>query len=364
MSDALFRRLIIFAPIAIAVMWFANSWLQALWLAQRDARAVTPRGELAAFERTAADVFTSTAPSVVYIFTERQDRSMFGQGPVKRGTGSGFVWDTAGHIITNDHVIAGATRVFVRFDSGARATSTIIGRSPDHDLAVLRVGLSGHTLKPIPIGRSSNLRIGQAVFAIGNPFGLSRTLTTGIVSAVDRTLPTGTGREISGVIQTDAAINPGNSGGPLLDSAGRLIGVNTAIVSGTGSYSGIGFAVPVDTVNRIVPQIIQRGRPARPGIGIRVAPEEFGARFGVVGVIIVDVVPGSPAAVAGLLGVDRSQQLLGDVIVAVNGRDVRTVANLATEFERVGVGKTATLRVLRGNRRRDVQVTIDDITRR
>ena len=200
------------------------------------------------------------------------------------------------------------------------------------------------------------------MFAIGNPFGLSRTLTTGIVSALDRTLPVENGREISGVIQTDAAINPGNSGGPLIDSAGRLIGVNTAILSRTGSSSGIGFAVPVDTVNQIVPQIIQRGRPARPGIGISAAPEEYAAQLGVVGVIIVNVMPGGPADRAGLEGIRRDRRTLGDVIVAVDGEPTRTVGALADALERAGIGNTARLSVMRNGRVREIDVTIADIS--
>ncbi len=361
MSDATFRRLIIFAPLAIAVLWFANNMIQTAYLSNDTARAITPRGTLAAFEQTANDVFTEAAPSVVYIFTERQQNTFLGRGPVQRGTGSGFVWDRAGHIITNNHVIAGATRVFVRFDGGDRAAATVIGRSPDHDLAVLRVSAPPASLKPIPVGRSADLKIGQAVFAIGNPFGLSRTLTTGIVSAVGRTLPAGNGREITGVIQTDAAINPGNSGGPLIDSAGRLIGVNTAIVSGTGSYSGIGFAVPADTVNRIVPQIIQRGRPARPGIGISAAPEDYAASLGISGVVIVETAPGGPAARAGLRGMRSGGQALGDVIVAVNDEPVRTVAQLASALEQLGIGKTAVLTVDRDGRTRKVSIDVVDI---
>ena len=203
--------------------------------------------------------------------------------------------------------------------------------------------------------------MGQAAFAIGNPFGLARSLTTGIISALDRTLPTSSAREITGVIQTDAAINPGNSGGPLLDSAGRLIGVNTAIASGTGSYSGIGFAVPVDTVNRIVPQLIATGSPSRPGIGIRAASEEIAARFSVDGVVVVDVLPDGPAAKAGLRGIDVADGRLGDVITAVNGRNVRSLSQLAGELEQIGIGNTATLTVQRGSASVKLAVPIVDI---
>ncbi len=330
-------------------------------LSETAPRTVAPRGELASFELTANRVFMSAAPSVVYIFTERRGRSIFGGGDTQQGTGSGFIWDAAGHVITNHHVIAGADRVFVRFDSGKSASAVIVGSSPDHDLAVLRVSGLSFGLQPIPIGKSSNLKIGQAVFAIGNPFGLSRSLSTGVVSALGRRLPTRSGREIQDAIQTDAAINPGNSGGPLLDSAGRLIGVNTAIISGTGSYSGIGFAVPVDTVNRIAPQIIANGRVARPGIGIQAGSPELAARLNVEGVIVFDVTRGGPADKAGLVGIDIAAQRLGDVIVAVNGKPVLTIAELASELEKVGVGKDAELIVMRDGVQRSVTVQLADI---
>jgi 2-alkenal reductase len=360
-TDRLSRYAILAAAVAVA-LWFGTQFFQTVFLVARDERPVTPRGDLASFEKTTIDVFQETAPSVVYIFTERVGRTSFGRQAMQQGAGSGFVWDRGGHIITNNHVIDGADRVFVRFDSGEVAPAHIVGTSPDHDLAVLRVSVSANKLKPIPIGKSSDLRIGQAVFAIGNPFGLSRSLTTGVVSALDRALPVRPGREITGVIQTDAAINPGNSGGPLIDSAGRLIGVNSAIISESGSSAGIGFAVPVDTVNRIVPQIIKNGRPARPGIGIQAGPEELAARLNVDGVIIVDVQPGGPADKAGIRGIDRAQEKLGDVIVAVNGERVRTVAELAEAFEKAGVGQKAQIEVLRDGQRRTVEVPLADIS--
>lgn len=271
------------------------------------------------------------------------------------------MWDQAGHVITNSHVVEGASRVFVRFDSGETVPAHIVGASPDHDLAVLKVEVTANKLLPIPVGRSNALRIGQAVFAIGNPFGLSRTLTTGIVSALGRTLPAKTGREIQGVIQTDAAINPGNSGGPLLDSSGRLIGVNTAIISETGTSAGIGFAVPVDTVNRIVPQIITRGRPQRPGIGVSVAAEETAAAWGVEGVPIISILPGSPAAQVGLEGIDMRAQRLGDIIVAVNGKEVLTASDLSDALEETGIGNVAEVVVERNGERRSVSIEVADI---
>lgn len=362
MSDSKFYRFVIVGLIAGVAAYFAAQAVQNYLLVAEKPRAVTARGDLASFEKATIAVFRNAAPSVVYIYTQTQGSGYFGEDrQTRRGTGSGFVWDRAGHIITNHHVIAGAQQIFVRFDQGEVQRATLVGSSPDHDLAVLRVGAQAKDLKPIPIGESANLVIGQAVYAIGNPFGLSRTLTTGIVSSLGRTLPTQTGREISGVIQTDAAINPGNSGGPLIDSAGRLIGVNTAIASNTGSSAGIGFAVPVDTVNKIVPQIISSGKPARPGIGIQAGSQEVAARLGVTGVVIIGVAPGGAAERAGLRGVDMRGQRLGDVIVAVNDKAVESVSDLAAELERVGIGKEAKLTVLRDGRRVDVVVTVVDI---
>ena len=361
MGEAQFFRYVWIGLIAAAAFWFGGQFVQNVFLVSAEQRAVTPRGDLAGFEQTAAAVFEAAAPSVVYIYTQRQNVGRFGPA-AEQGAGSGFVWDRAGHVITNYHVVGNADRVFVRFETGNGAAATVVGTSPDHDLAVLRVARPANQLFPVAIGRSSSLQIGHAAFAIGNPFGLARTLTTGVISALDRTLPTETAREITGVIQTDAAINPGNSGGPLLDSAARLIGVNTAIVSGTGAYSGIGFAVPVDTVNRVVPQIIATGKIARPGIGIQAATEEVSARFGVTGVAVVAVEPGGPAAKAGLEGMDPRTGQLADVIVAVEGKDVETLAQLAGEFERIGIGNETTLTVQRDGETREVVLPIVDIS--
>ncbi|HYC47403.1 MAG TPA: trypsin-like peptidase domain-containing protein, partial [Burkholderiales bacterium] len=218
------------------------------------------------------------------------------------------------------------------------------------------------SLKPLPIGISKELRVGQSTFAIGNPFGLSRTLTTGIISALERKLPTAGGREVRGVIQTDAAINPGNSGGPLLDTAGRLIGVTTAIYSETGQFAGIGFAIPVDLVNRVVPQIITSGRAPRPGIGIVAADERVAGQLGVRGVPVLAVAPDAPAAAAGLKGFDRATGQPGDIIVAANGKAVESVADLATALDEVGVGNTVTLTLQRVDKsKREIQARVIDV---
>ncbi|MEM7621067.1 MAG: trypsin-like peptidase domain-containing protein [Pseudomonadota bacterium] len=355
------RRFFFVLIVIIALLWFGGRFFQVALLSEKQPRAITPRGDLAVFEKTAVTLFENAAPSVAYIYPVKRSLDFLGRRQTQQGTGSGFVWDKAGHIITNHHVIRGADQVFVRFDSGTAARASVIGSSADHDLAVLRVSVAPGELRPIPVGRSTNLKIGQAVFAIGNPFGLNRSLTTGIVSAVGRDLPTSSGRDITGVIQTDAAINPGNSGGPLLDSAGRLIGVNTAIASPTGASTGIGFAVPVDTVNRIVPQLIKNGRAARPGIGIRAGSEEFSARLGIQGVIVIDVLTGGAADQAGIRGINRRADELGDVILAVNGKPVSNVSDLANELAKTGINNMAKLTVLRGSREMKVEVRVFDI---
>ena len=265
-------------------------------------------------------------------------------------------------MVTNFHVVKNAANLRVRLDTGQPVPAKVVGVAPDYDLAVVRLAESRANLRPIPVGTSADLKVGQSVFAIGNPFGLSRTLTTGIISALDRRLPTASQREISGVIQTDAAINPGNSGGPLIDSAGRLIGVNTAIISGSGSSAGIGFAVPVDIVNQVVPQLIRTGKMPRPGIGILVADEHIGARLGLPGVVIANVVRNSSAARAGLLGIEPRFGRIGDVITHVAGQAVHSVADFAAALGRAGVGNMVELTVLRDGRQRAVRLTVMDIS--
>jgi 2-alkenal reductase len=325
-------------------------------------RTIEPRGELADFEKATIEIFNRTSPSVVYIFTENAVRGFFGTSEIRQGAGSGFVWDQRGHIVTNFHVVQGAQRIQVRLDTGQALEATYVGGSQDHDLAVVRLRSMPADIQPIPVGISSGLQVGQAVFAIGNPFGLSRTLTTGVISALDRRLPTAAGREVVGVIQTDAAINPGNSGGPLIDSAGRLIGVNTAIISGSGNSAGIGFAVPVDVVNQVVPQLISNGKVPRPGIGIVVLNEEVAASLGVTGVVIDRVMPGSSADQAGLEGIDYRNRLLGDVILAVDGQAVNNIAEFMRLMQRYNVGQSVGLKVRRAERVREVTVNIMDIS--
>jgi len=352
-----FARYALIWVLLLASIWLGDRFVHTLILTADTPRTVTPRGELSEIERHRIALFENAAPSVVYLFTEGPGLG----GERRAGAGSGFVWDGAGHVVTNYHVIEGAVRVRVRLDSGAAIDAKVIGSAPDQDLAVVQLAETRETLHAIPIGRSTDLKVGQSVFAIGNPFGLNRSLTTGIISALDRRLPTAANREVAGAIQIDAAINPGNSGGPLLDSAGRLIGVTTAILSETGSFAGVGFAVPVDVVNRIVPGLIRDGRVPRPGIGIKAAPEEANARLGVSGVVVAQVQPGSSAAAAGLRGINRASGALGDVITHVNGQPVQSIAELAAQLERIGVGNQAELSVLRDGSSRTVTVGVVDI---
>ena len=243
------------------------------------------------------------------------------------------------------------------------AQAEIIGVAPNYDLAVLRIRNARQLPPPVALGSSTELKVGQSAFAIGNPFGLDQSLTSGIISALKRRLPTSSGREISNVIQTDTAINPGNSGGPLLDSAGRLIGVNTAIISPSGSSAGIGFAIPADIVNRVVPELIKNGRVPTPGIGIVAASEAVSTRLGVEGVIIVRTAPGSPAERAGIRGVDLGSGALGDVIVQADGKPVHRLSDLTDQIEQVGAGKSIRISLKRGSQTRDINIDIVDIGR-
>jgi S1-C subfamily serine protease len=336
--------------------------------AARDAapRLVTPRGDLAADEKAMIELFERARDSVVFISTRQQVRDYWTRNvfSVPRGTGSGFIWDDRGHVVTNFHVIEGASEATVRLADGRDYKAGLVGASPAHDIAVLRIGVDFKRPPPVPIGESAGLRVGQKVFAIGNPFGLDWTLTTGIVSAIDRSLPGDSGASIEHLIQTDAAINPGNSGGPLLDSSGRLIGITTAIYSPSGASAGIGFAVPVDTVNRVVPELIRTGRYLRPALGIETDEalnERLKPALGVDGVVVLRVSPGSAAASAGLQGasVGRDGRVAaGDVIVALEGKRVDTVGRLLGRLDDFSIGDTVTLTVARDGHEREVRITL------
>ena len=331
------------------------------------ADAPLPEG-LSAEERRDIAVFRRASASVVYItnFTRQVDFFSFDAVETPSGTGSGFVWDKDGHIVTNYHVIEDGTKFSVTLGE-AEYDATLVGAAPDKDLAVLKVEAPGGRLVPLDVGRSGDLVVGQRVLAVGNPFGFDHTLTTGVVSGLGRELRSPSGRRIRDVIQTDAAINPGNSGGPLLDSSGRLIGINSAIFSPSGASAGISFAVPIDTVSRLVPQLIRYGRIKQPGIaGATLVSDAFARANGIEGVAINQVEEGSPADQSGLGGITftRSRRpRLGDVIVAVDGKKVRGQEDLFEAFEAVGVGATVRLAVADGrtDKRRDVRVKLYDL---
>jgi S1-C subfamily serine protease len=350
--------------LALGLLWQYRPWQANGVNANAEPRPITTRGSLMEIEKTTIALFHEASPSVVYITTKALRRDIFSLDlfQIPQGSGSGFVWDHDGHIVTNFHVIEGASEAQVML--GAPATpykARLVGAYPDKDLAVLYIDASKDQLRPIPIGTSADLQVGQTVFAIGNPFGFDHSLTTGVISALGREIPSTPDRTIKDVIQTDAAINPGNSGGPLLDSAGRLIGVNAAIASPSRGFAGVGFAIPVDEVNRIVPQLIQQGKVIQPGLGIEVAPDRVTRNYGLQGVLITRIQPGSPAEKAGLRATqykDSRFVQLGDVMVAVNGKRVATVKGLLASLSQAGVGDTVKLTVLRDGSNIDIDVTL------
>jgi S1-C subfamily serine protease len=327
-------------------------------------RAVAPRGPLGADEIANVELFRRASPSVVHITTLETQRDLLSLNvtQVPRGTGTGFVWDDKGHIVTNFHVIQGGSAARVTLNDQSGFPARVVGAFPDRDLAVLKIDAPAAKLPPIAIGTSRDLAVGQRVYAIGNPFGLDQTLTTGIVSALNREIESFNGRLIRGVVQTDAAINPGNSGGPLLDSAGRLIGVNTQIASPSGANAGIGFAIPVDEVNRIVPRLIRDGRFVRPALGVSTGPPGLGRALNLPrGVVILDVGRGSPAARAGLEAFRRERNgeiVQGDVITAIDNEPVATLDDLLEQLERRSPGESVTLTLWRSGQTRKQSVTL------
>nr|WP_320133618.1 trypsin-like peptidase domain-containing protein [uncultured Holophaga sp.] len=336
----------------------------ALHSATGSPRPVTPRGPLGGQEQSLVELFKVARPSVVYITSIAYQRDFFSFDvqAVATGTGSGFVWDEAGHIVTNFHVVQGAQEFEVTFANQETHRAKVVGAAPEKDLAVLKLDRIPAGLRPIPIGSSGDLQVGQSVLAIGNPFGLDQTLTTGIISALGREIESPARRHIMGVIQTDAAINPGNSGGPLLDSAGRLVGVNTAIQSTSGSSAGIGFAVPVDIVNRVVPQLIAHGQIPQPEPGFSALPGAYARQFGVEeGVVILKVAPGGAAAQAGLKGLSRGPRgyQLGDVILAVDGKPTPDWGRFLDRLYEAPIGSTVILDVARQGQRRKVPFPIE-----
>lgn len=359
---------LLFILLALLIFWYVLPDLRWRFTrADAEPRAVLARGDLAADEKANIEIFERSKGSVVYISTSARVVDFWTRNvqSVPRGTGSGFFWDEQGHVVTNLHVIAGASEANVRLADGRDYAAGLVGASPAHDLAVLRIRVPINAPQPVPIGTSADLRVGQKVFAIGNPFGLDWTLTTGIVSALDRSLPSEDGSVISHLIQTDAAINPGNSGGPLLDSAGRLIGINTAIYSPSGASAGVGFSVPVDTVNRVIPELISKGHYAPPSLGIELDESLNAAlmrELNLSGVAVLRVRAGSPAEAAGLRGiqVDRGNIVTpGDIIVAINGKDVTSVAQLSNQLDDYKVGDSVRLTLIRDGKRVEVTAALE-----
>jgi S1-C subfamily serine protease len=333
-------------------------------------RGVASRGSLSEVEQSTIDLFKNASPSVVYITTlaVRRDALTLNLQKIPEGTGSGLVWDKDGHIVTNFHVVQSAAgkgnssdNIDVTLADHSSWPARIVGVAPDKDIAVLHIDANEGQLQPMPIGTSNDLQVGQAAFAIGNPFGLDQTLTKGIISALGREIESPSGSTIQGVIQTDAAVNPGNSGGPLLDSAGRLIGVNTAILSPSKASAGIGFAIPVDEVNRAVTELIRHGKIVRPGLGIRIAADQQSRQLGLPGVLIIDVIPDGPAEKAGLRPTRRNEQgriQLGDVIVAIGGKPIKSVGDLSKALGDHKVGDEVTVTVQRDGKREDVSLAL------
>ncbi len=361
------RSIVVALVLGSLLAWQIGAWGNAVADQLAEPRSVAPRGKLDRDEKSTIKLFRRASPTVVNItlLTVQRDFFSLKMYEIPEGTGSGIIWDEAGHIVTNFHVIQSADVAQVTLADHSTWKARRVGVAPDKDLAVLRIDAPKSRLKPIPIGTSDDLKVGQKVFAIGNPFGLDQTLTTGIISALGREIESVTRRPIQGVIQTDAAINPGNSGGPLLDSSGRLIGVNTAIFSPSGASVGIGFAIPVNTVNRIVPQLIRYGKVTRPGLGVQVAEDQLAQEMGLPGVLIVDVRPGSPGAKVGLRGTRRNfsgQVILGDVIVAINDKRIESVKDLFLVLEKYQVGDTVKVSILRQGRRLEYHITLQGIS--
>ena len=367
-------NLFLWLLLGILLVWVAQP-VWAPWFLPPSAavqpRMVQARGDLAADEQNTINVFEQNSPSVVYITTVERIQNVWTRDvrEVPSGTGSGFVWDKTGYIVTNNHVVEGHKTAKVRLSDKRVLDAVVVGTSPEHDLAVLKLKDAKDALPPVQVGTSNNLQVGQKVFAIGNPFGLDHTLTSGIISALGRSLEDedgGSNSSMNGLIQTDAAINPGNSGGPLLDSAGRLIGVNVAIYSPSGASAGIGFAIPVDTVNRVVPRLIKEGRYTRPALGITMndgVSQKITDKLDTTGVLVLNVAPDSPAARAGIRGTqltDNDELVLGDIVQAIDDKPIKTISDLTEVLDNYSLGSKVRIKLLRdGKEELELEVTLD-----
>ncbi len=314
-------------------------------------------------EANTIEIYKKASRSVVYVTNVALRRDFFSLNvhQIPQGSGSGFIWDDTGLVVTNYHVVHGASRVTITLYDHSNWDAKVVGLAPSKDIAVLRIDAPRSKITPLPRGNSAQLEVGRKVLAIGNPFGLDTTLTVGVVSAVGREIDSMLDRKIHNVIQTDAAINPGNSGGPLLNSLGQLIGINTAIFSPSGTSVGIGFAIPVNTVKKIVPQLIKHGRIIRPIMGIEPAPDNWAQQYDIKGVPLLRVTPNYPAARAGMIGVHRNFRgdlVFGDIIVAINQKPVVDNDSLLTILEEHKPGDTVTVTTKRDNRTREFEVTL------
>lgn len=336
--------------------------------AEADAEATPMRGEDAAGLRPeelhTINLFEKASVSVAFITTSNFRYNIFSHSTteVQRGTGSAFIWDRQGHIITNYHVIQGADKAMVTLANGKSYPASLVGQAPEKDLAVLQIDAPAEVLKPIPVGRSADLRVGQSVYAIGNPYGFDQTLTTGVISALGREIQSVAGIPIRDVIQTDAAINPGNSGGPLLNSSGKLIGVNSAIYSPSGSSAGIGFSIPVDVVSKVVPDLIKYGKIRRPYTGIELASDYAHHRLGIDGALVLQVEDGSPAERAGFRPTRynrRGELILGDIITAVNGQPIHSRSDFILELEKYRSGDELRIELVRDGQQEELRLTLE-----
>jgi len=314
-------------------------------------------------EQNNITVFENASPSVVFVTNTQLRRQRFSLNvlEIPRGSGTGLVWDKNGLIVTNFHVVYGANKIIITLQSNRSYEATVVGTAPEKDIALLKIDAPREELKALPLGDSASLAVGRKVLAIGNPFALDTTLTVGVVSALGREIKSLNNRTIKNVIQTDAAINPGNSGGPLLDSYGRLIGLNTAIYSPSGASAGIGFAIPVNTLKLIIPQLREHGKLFRPIIGIETLTDYWTRRLRVKGVAILSIKEGLPADKAGMVGVreDRRGNIhLGDVIIAINGENVTNEDSLLSQLEKYEPGNTITITTLRDDEIQNYDVTL------
>ena len=368
-----FFRIILWMVILAIGFFIGTSWNKTDSTATNNAIQTEPQTyeipvelpvDLNEAEKALIKRFEVAAPSVVFITTSQVKRDYWTRNvyEIPSGTGSGFFWDEQGHVITNYHVVKGASRAEVTLNDHTSYDATLVGAAPEKDLAVLKIDAPKKLLRPLPVAKSSNLLVGQSVLAIGNPFGLDQTLTTGIISALGREINSDAGIPIRDVIQTDAAINPGNSGGPLLNSSGQLIGVNTAIYSPSGAYAGIGFSIPADVVSWVVPELINYGKIQRPTLGVELANSSVTERLGLKGALVIDVIEGSGAAKAGIQPTYRDQYgriQLGDVITAINDDTIEGSSDLILTLEKYKAGETVDVQIMRDEIVKIISVVLD-----